>query len=129
MAGPELGIVLSVLWFVGFFFWRMIDHTNNLSNLHISMFDTCWQSATHKREPLFLLSSDPQRDQKLAEIDRERDLCESEANAVSERLRRDLQARNETIILDAGLLALFWLLAGIVVRVSRWVIAGFRQEA
>jgi hypothetical protein len=83
----RIGIVLSVLWFVGFFFWRMIDYTNDISNLHMSMLETCWQSAT-------------------------REACDSEANAVYERLRRDMPVRIETVILDAGLLA-FFLVAGL----------------
>jgi hypothetical protein len=94
----------------------------------MSMLEQCWQSARYKQERL--LVGDPQHDEKWADINSEREACETKANAVSEVLRIDSrQYRNDTLVFDAGLLAFFWLLAWIVVRVGRWVIAGLRQKA
>jgi hypothetical protein len=125
----RLGIVLSVLWFVGFFYWRAHDYADSLSELRTSMVVLCWHSADDKLESLRV--GDPQYYQKSDDINKERNVCESEANGNIERIRReDLpNYRNETFIIEAVSIAFFWLLAWITVRVGRWVIAGFRQEA
>jgi hypothetical protein len=119
----RIGIVLSVFWFVWFFFWlrqNTIEEAWTKSGISY-----CSRSAEIRREGVgsFL---DPQYQKKVEAIDREEKECRDKAVAHF----TSVVAPDWLVaVSDAISLAFLWLLGWIVVRVGRWVAAGFQQQA
>jgi hypothetical protein len=125
----RIGAVLSVLWFVGFGGWIWHTSVNNNVEFYEWQLRNCNTLSGMRREPIQW--DDPQRDQKYARIEEQDKACTDKASAFFGQQMDTLKSHSHIWVLvavDAGLLALFWLLAWIVVCVGRWVAAGFRQQ-
>jgi hypothetical protein len=120
----RLGIVLSVLWFVGFGGWLWFSEVDRHSKSHMDQLTNCFQIESLKRGAIRW--DDPQRDEKIAEIATEHRACMDEAGEFFMRPRPYAWV---LILIDAGVLAVFWLVAWLTVVVGRWVAAGFRKPA
>jgi hypothetical protein len=125
----RIGVVLSVIWFVGFGGWLWLSSTGAYMDIHQWQLQDCHNLYRKEREQL--QGFDPQFDQKAAKINSESKACQEEAAAHFERQMDKLFYSQGGLIfaVDAGVLALVWSLAWIVVAVGRWVAAGFRQQA
>jgi hypothetical protein len=121
----RLGIVLSVLWFVGFWLWlRQADHDSAWT---ASGYRTCSVSAGARREVWIDFDpTDPQVIETLEKINRWQRQCEDIASADYFRKATPMWS---ILAADALSLALLWLLAWMITAVGRWVAATFRQQA
>jgi hypothetical protein len=118
----HLGVVFSVIWFVGFGVWMWITATGNVSDLHQSRLWLCYRTSEIQREPVRF--DDQQR---LARIASEEKACEDKASALFFEQWDTLRSYSWVIVLiDVASIALFWLLAWIIISVGRWVAIGFR---
>jgi hypothetical protein len=123
-----LCIVLSVLWFVGFAYWRVESDASEADQISVSMVQSCWSGFGARVDSLYSAGDLQRRDEKMQEFGREREACLKQAIDIYE--KRSYPLYESTMwVTDAASVAFFWMLAWIVVRVGRWVIAGFRQEA
>src|SRR5947209_919680 len=75
----RIGVVLSVLWFVGFGGWLWTNEMGGHSEFYKFQLQNCYTIERMKREPLRL--DDPQYDQKTAKIDSEHEACRDKAAA------------------------------------------------
>jgi hypothetical protein len=127
----RIGVVLSVIWFPVFGGWLWFSSVENYwqqyrQNLSFA-FRPCYDVSRNKREALRV--GDPQLDQKSAKITSDEKTCLDEtARQVNERTPPPPQVWLIAAI-DAGVLAVLWLLAWMIVSVGRWIAAGFRQQA
>jgi hypothetical protein len=121
----RLGIVLSALWFVGFGVWLWLTTTGAYMDVHQGQLQDCYNLYRKEREQLW--GYDPEFDQKAAKINSEYKACQEEATAHFDREVGKLFYSQGWFILavDAGVLALVWLVAWISVSVWRWVAAGW----
>jgi len=108
---------------------RGLRGTGAYMDIHQWQLQDCHNLYRKEREQL--QGFDPQFDQKAAKINSEYKACQEEAAAHFERQMDKLFYSQGGLIfaVDAGVLALVWSLAWIVVAVGRWVAAGFRQQA
>jgi hypothetical protein len=120
----RFGIVLSALWFVGFGVWLWLTTTGAYMDVHQGQLQDCYNLYRKEREQLW--GYDPEFDQKAAKINSEYKACQEEATAHFDREVGKLFYSQGWLILavDAGVLALVWLVAWISVSVWRWVAAG-----
>jgi hypothetical protein len=125
----RLGVVLSVLWFVGFGGWLWTSSVRGYQDFYGFELRNCSAMSSMKRDAL--RADDQQYDQKSAKIIGEEKACTDNADAFFSREIDKLYSQEVWVLLaiDVALLALFWLLAWIVVAVGHWVLAGFRQQA
>jgi hypothetical protein len=124
----RLGVVLSVLWFVGFGCWAWYSTVSSYGELLGRNLDHCLAMSSSSMDRLNW--DDPQRDQKFKEINKEEEACMNRAKALFFSQRDSLKSDFWVLVLivDVGSIALVWFLAWIIIRVSRWVTAGFRQS-
>jgi hypothetical protein len=120
----RLGVVLSVLWLVGFGWWLWTKTVTNsvasYSDYYKLMLRDCIVLSEIKRD-------DPDYDK--TKIDSEQETCSREAAVIHERLIAEAYAEVWVLAaVDAGALALLWLLAWMIVVGGRWTAAGFRQQ-
>jgi hypothetical protein len=122
----RIGVVLSVLWFVGFGGWLWMSEVNGHQDFYGHQIETCIFVAKMNREPL--APNDPQYAQKDAKIDGEERAC---VDRAADFLSQQMSSLRSGVWLIAAAavasLILWWLLAGIIVSVGRWVAAGFRR--
>ena len=125
----RLGVVLSVLWFVGFGGWLWTSSVRGYQDFYGFELRNCSAMSSMKRDAL--RADDEQYDQKSAKIISEEKACTDNADAFFSREIDKLYSQEVWVLLaiDVALLALFWFLAWIVVAVRHWVLAGFRQPA
>jgi hypothetical protein len=125
----RLGVVLSVLWFVGFGGWLWTSSMRGYQDFYDFELRNCFAMTNMKRDAL--RADEPQYDQKSAKIMSEDKACTDSADESYSRELDKLYSQEIWVLLaiDVALLALFWLLAWIVVAVGHWVLAGFRQQA
>jgi hypothetical protein len=123
----RIGVVLSVLWFVGFGGWLWVDGVGRNSEFHVWQLGHCSRMSDMRREPIRL--DDPQRAQKYAKIEEQEKACRDKASALFRQEMDTLKSHIWVLVaIDAASLAFFWLLAWIVVGVSRWIARGFRPQ-
>jgi hypothetical protein len=123
----RIGVVLSAIWFVGFGAWMWVAGVNQHSEFLGSQFSRCSVISDARTERL--RGDDPQFDQRVAEIALEEKACMDKASGFFFQQWDELVSHVWVLVLiDAASIALFWLLAWIVVSVGRWVAAGFRQQ-
>jgi hypothetical protein len=110
----RLGIVLSVIWFVGFFGWMWSHAADEATLVYRMSSSTCY----HR------YGSSTSQELDMAKYD----VCAAEASA---KLRTDYNAvRNFSsagivIAVDLALILLGWLIVWGIVAVVRWVARGF----
>lgn len=112
----RLGIVLSVLWFVGFGGWFWVTEADSIWKTYSDSLWLCRHDL--KGEPLS--KADPKADKQDLEV------CENIAAGYRSEQMKTLAW--VLILIDLGLIAFSWLLAWIIISVSRWVRAGFRPQ-
>jgi hypothetical protein len=106
----RIGVVLSVIWFVGFGGWMFFSEIGK----HNDRLDTSLSICNHRYDTARELLQE----------------CYARATDTHTRLVREFYSGVPFLFLiDAATVGLFWLLAGIVFAVGRWVAAGFRQQA
>jgi hypothetical protein len=115
----RLGVVLSVLWFIGFGWWlRQADYDNAMK---FAGYDMCSYAYERKRAREF--SDLEQALREDAQVNREFHDC---LHRAGEDFVRLITPWWVIIVMDVLSIALMWLLAWIIVRVGRWVAVGFR---
>lgn len=102
----RIGVVLSVIWFVGFGGWLWIKAGHYLSDLY----GQCLAMSDANQRWLRL--DDPQYDQKVAEIKSHEEACKDYARTFSRQRMDEFHSFGWVLILlfDAALLALFWVI-------------------
>ena len=121
----RLGVVLSVIWFIGFGAWMWITSTDNLGKDYQSSLGFCYSIGSMEREPIRW--DDPQAQQRLAVIESQEKACRQRASEGFHQGWEHLKSQSWLIVLvDVVSIVLFWLVALIIVSVGRWVAIGFR---
>jgi hypothetical protein len=124
----RIGIVLSIIWFVGFgfFLWRstLEGHLELLRNgLH-----TCGVIYEMQTDTTHSVTNDDERNRRYAANDAKWKQCQDGAEASYRRGVQDLRTGTfwgVLIAFDAGTLLIAWFVVWIVVLVVRWIGRGF----
>jgi hypothetical protein len=113
----RIGVVLSVLWFVGFGWW-----------LRVADFDYAKKVAGYEQCSLAydLERNAPDFGNHIHETIEKFNDCNKQAGALFRSIATPWWA---IIVMDAFSVGALWALAWIVFVVGRWVAAGFRQQA
>jgi hypothetical protein len=134
----RLGIVFSVIWFVGFGFWvRQYDsdekwqmsghqHCYRLYEIRRQGLSTLQQATRNLYTGDRLAQYEKEDSDKLAQY--ETDLKQCQEKAV-QKFIETVSPWWGVVFVDAVVLGLLWLVAWMIVAVGRWVAAGFRQQA
>jgi hypothetical protein len=123
----RIGVILSVLWFVGFGVFMFEDEISRLSDSHVRQLGNCNKIAEFERQ-WFLRRDDPAYATKDAEVQRKLDKCRDDVSAYF--MKQDpLSNLWILLLIDLASIALAWLLVWIVVSLVRWVSRGFQKPA
>jgi hypothetical protein len=124
----RIGVILSVLWFVGFGVFMFEHEISRHSDFHMWQLDNCLKIAEMRRESLQL--NDPAYSARDAEVQRNLHKCSADASAFFTKQVSDLWSNVWILLLvDLASIALAWLLVWIVVSLVRWVSRGFQKSA
>jgi hypothetical protein len=121
-----LGLVVSVLWLVGFGVWLWISSVGERPEWYALQLQRCYSSSEIKREKL-----QPERyDSQLADVSREYQSCIVQAKTIFDGQMDELRSHVRKIMaLNAGVLAAIWLLVFLGVPVGRWIALRFVSGA
>jgi hypothetical protein len=121
----RIGVILSVLWFIGFGVFMFDEEISRHSASHVRQLGNCNKIAEFERQ-WFLRRDDPAYATKDAEVQRKLDKCRDDADAFF--MEQDPRSSLWIILLiDLASIALAWLLVWTVVSLVRWVSRGFQN--
>jgi hypothetical protein len=124
----RIGVILSVLWFVGFGVFMWVHETNSYNDFFMWRLGNCYKIAEMRREPLTL--NDPAYASRDAQIERDLKDCRERASAFFTKQVGDFWSSLWILpLVDIASIALAWLLVWIVVSLVRWVSRGFHKPA
>jgi hypothetical protein len=121
----RLGVVLSVLWFVGFGDWMWIDQNNRIEDFYGWQLRTCDVIRSMRQESIPLTFDTPYF-AAMDKLSRENDACWQRAETFFYSQSDKLHSKDWKIFLliDIASVALAWLLASVIILVGRWVLVG-----
>jgi hypothetical protein len=122
----RIGIVVSVIWFVGFAGYVWIDSNRHSDDFHISQLKLCGDIWDTEMERAFQSKNDADKDRKLAAAHEKHKQCKDDATAL---FFRSAEGNREAIPLllaiDLGTVVAGWLIVWFLVSVAKWIRRGF----
>jgi hypothetical protein len=124
----RLGVVLSVLWFIGFGGWMWSDQATHIGDFYGSQLEMCY-AAERTRVDAIQPTFDTLYFEKMDKSSRETDACFERAKTVfySESDRLHSEDWKIFLLIDIVSVAAAWLLVCAIVLVGRWIIAPARR--
>jgi hypothetical protein len=124
----RIGVILSVLWFVGFGVFMFEHEMSRHGDFHMWQLGNCYKIAEMRREPL--QPNDPAYASRDAQIERDLKDCRDRASAFFTKQVGDFWSNLWILpLVDLASIALAWLFVWIVVSLVRWVSRGFQKLA
>ena len=118
----RVGIVLSVLAFVGIGIYTWVFEARHRDRLYSTQLSMCYNTLRTQNDALQALGTQKDRTKSEAANQAEYELCKNEADAT---LRKSLDASLERmpIFLSKvlGIIVIAWLIEWLIIEIARWI--------
>jgi hypothetical protein len=122
----RIGVVLSVMWLVGFGAYLWVSSVGQIDDFYAYQFGSCYRIANSDNDRLQYIEDEGER---LAQRDanlQKQQRCEADALDVYTQQYADLRQGVPVLIaIDLGTVAFSWFMAWFIVLVVRWIRRGF----
>ena len=126
----QIGVVLSVLAFVGIGIYAWVFEARHRDSFYITQFTMCYNTLRTQNDALQGLGTQEDRAEREAANQAEYGQCMNEADATL-RATTDANLKRMPIFLATvlGLIVIAWLIELLVVEIARWIMTEFAEIA
>jgi hypothetical protein len=122
----RIGIVLSVLWFIGFGGFLWTNGVGHISEFHRGQLEGCYRILNADNESLQYIQKSEDRDKRQSANWTKYQRCQTEAgNFFQHEFDEQKRAIPLLIAIDLGAALLGWILVWFIVLIRRWIKRGF----